>query len=430
MRILITGATGFIAAQLAASLHQTGHHIVAAVRDVASAQSRLWYADVIFCDFYQDTDPAVWRQRLQTQRIDVVINCVGILQDGNSQQMQAIHRDAPIALFKACQQAGVKRVLQISALGAGESDTAYAQTKQAADEFLLSMDSLSRLVIRPSVVFASGAYGGTALFRGLSALPGVIPLVGNGEQKMAPIALTDLANAICHYIESPERSGEIIYAVGPEQISLKNLLALIRQWLGLGRARFISIPTAIIKPITKCLSVFSKGPINQTSLTMLSQGNVHDAAPFQATVPFKVSGISEAFAAMPSQTQDRWHAKLYFCRPLLRWALILLWLFSGVVPLLNAAEANAYLSEIGLPNAWLDITRVMLSSVDIAIALMLIARWKVKYLGWLQLACVTIYTLVATCTLAYLWWHPLAPLLKNVPIMVAVVISMILEDQR
>ncbi len=158
------------------------------------------------------------------------------MQGSRKQSIEAIHKLTPIALFKACEQANIKRVIQLSALGAGEVETEYAKTKNDADTYLLNLKTISKLVIRPSVVFGTGSYGGTSLFRGLCALPGIIPIVGRGEQLMAPIFLSDLSHAMLYYIEHPEISGDIIYAVGNEQVSQKSMLIKLRRWLGLRKA--------------------------------------------------------------------------------------------------------------------------------------------------------------------------------------------------
>jgi len=139
MRILITGATGFIASQIVSTLSDAGHDVVSCVRNVKSAEQRFWYANVIHCDFNKDTSPEIWLKRLRDHHIDAVINCVGVLQGSYKQSIEAIHRDTPIALFTACQQANIKRVIQISALGAGDVETPYSATKNNADEYLLGL---------------------------------------------------------------------------------------------------------------------------------------------------------------------------------------------------------------------------------------------------------------------------------------------------
>ena len=123
MKILVTGATGFIAAQIVSTLSSAGHELYCCVRNIKAAKQRFWFATIIPCDFNKDTTPETWLKRLSSHNIEVVINCVGILQGSRKQSIDAIHHDTPTALFTACQQLNINRVIQLSALGAGDVGT-------------------------------------------------------------------------------------------------------------------------------------------------------------------------------------------------------------------------------------------------------------------------------------------------------------------
>lgn len=108
-------------------------------------------------DFSVCTTAEAWLEHLHG--IDAVINAVGALRDKPGQDLQTLHALAPMALFDACAQAGVRRVVQVSALGAGLSGTQYATTKRAADEHLLALGRqglLNPVVVRPSIIFGAG----------------------------------------------------------------------------------------------------------------------------------------------------------------------------------------------------------------------------------------------------------------------------------
>ena len=191
MRILITGASGFIGSALAAALARRGHEVV------ACAHQRDPQAPALRVDFMRDVTEADWLPRLKG--IDVVINAVGILRETNTGQFDALHHRAPAALFRACQTAGVTRVIQISALGADDGATsAYHRSKKAADDELRKLD-LDWSILQPSVVFGSGG-ASTRLFLLLASLP-LIPLIGPGNQSMQPIHIDDLTALLVKLIE-------------------------------------------------------------------------------------------------------------------------------------------------------------------------------------------------------------------------------------
>ena len=128
MRVLLTGATGFLGRHLAAQLLAEGHGLVCADRNPARAMRMFPGSEAIACDFVHDVTPEAWTPRLAG--IDAVINCAGILQASDA-VTDAVHTAAPVALFDACVAAGVPKVLQISALGADAgAGTAYARSRR------------------------------------------------------------------------------------------------------------------------------------------------------------------------------------------------------------------------------------------------------------------------------------------------------------
>ena len=116
MRVLVTGAYGLIGSAILARLHRDGHQLIAAGRALDEARPRFPYPTWIHADFARLTTADAWRPLLTN--IDAVVNCVGVLQDGGRDNMQAVQVEGTCALFDACVQAGVRRVVHISAVGA------------------------------------------------------------------------------------------------------------------------------------------------------------------------------------------------------------------------------------------------------------------------------------------------------------------------
>jgi len=93
--------------------------------------------------------------------VDAVINCAGALQSGRGQNLHAIHLEAPLALYRACVEEKVRRVVHVSAISANpEARTDYARTKHAAEAALKELD-IDWTILRPSLVYAEGSHGGT-----------------------------------------------------------------------------------------------------------------------------------------------------------------------------------------------------------------------------------------------------------------------------
>ena len=168
MRILLTGASGFIGRHLLHALLAEGHDVVCAVRhpDGLPSHPRL---SVIHADFANDTGKSTWLARLSG--VEAVVNTVGIFRERGTQTFANLHTLSPCALFAACAESDdVHMVVQLSALGADEgADTAYHLSKKAADDYLATLP-LRGVIVQPSLVY--GADGASArVFKAMASLP-------------------------------------------------------------------------------------------------------------------------------------------------------------------------------------------------------------------------------------------------------------------
>ena len=427
MRVLLLGAGGFIGRELFAALSRRGHRVVAAVRDPAS-RPPFAGEPAIAVDLNRDVDVATWLPRLAG--IDAVVNCAGVLQGTRSQSIDAIHRLAPIALFDACARAGVRRVVQISAISAERSaGTAYALTKLAADDHLRA-SALDWVVVRPSLVHSRGAYGGTAALRAIAAMPFAIPVPGDGRQRFQPIHMDDVARVVASALEGDALLRQTIDPVGPDALTLREILEDYRRWLGFGTARVVAIPRWIVRIATWLADRFG-GPLNSTSLAQLEHGNTGDYDAFRRATGIDAVAWRAALAANPAHAQDRWHARLYFLRPLLRWSLATLWMLSGFAGLVAIREwTPLFAAALGVPFLAAGAALVAACFLDVVLACLLARRWKPRRLAAMQVLAIAAYTAVATLLWPSLWLESLGPLLKNIPIVAAVLALGAIEEDR
>ncbi len=429
MRVLVTGANGFIGRHVTAAALASGHKVVVAVRDVEGIRRVFPDTNAVAVDLNQDLSAEVWAPRLQD--VDAVVNCAGVLQGSRRQSIEAIHYLGPKALFDACAACGVRRVIQISAISAEDgADTAYARTKKQADEHLRSLD-LDWIVLRPSLVYGEGSHGGTSLLRALAALPFAVPLIGRGDQVFQPIHMDDLTAAVVRLLETPDINRVTLDPVGPDRLTMKEILLRLRAWLGFAPAPMLPIPMPIIGAVARLGDWLGGGPINSTALRQLEYGNAAPAGAFIEALGIEPRSMTSALAARPSQVQDRWHARLYFVRPLLRWTLGGFWLLSGLIGLVAPPEAIApHIESLGVPGhlaPWLIVASCLL---DVSIGIALFLRFRPGFVAATQILVVLGYTLALGVAEPALWADPLGPLLKNLPILAAALVLAVLEVER
>ncbi len=427
--VLVTGANGFIGGQIVAHLLGAGYRVLGAVRQPEPFLRRFPVADAVAVDMNRDTTPESWLPRLDG--VDAVINCAGILQQSRGQSIDAIHHRAPAALFDACQTAGVRRVIQISAISAdAAAGTDYALSKKAADDHLAGLD-LDWVVLRPSLVYGSGSHGGTSLMRALAALPFAVPLVGAGDQPFRPIHLDDLARAVTIILARPDLSHAVIEPVGPERLTLKQILLKLRGWLGLRAVPALPVPVPMVAALCKVGDLTGAGPMRTTSLKQILYGNDAPAEPFVVAVGFTPRTMDAALASHTAQTQDRWHARLFFLRPALRWLLALMWAVSGLLGLFLPAEITYPLANFaGFSEPMLAVLVIGSSLVDLALAAWVASNRRPGLACLVQVAVIVAYTVGLTIGHPGLWLDPFGSLLKNLPILAAVLVNAAIAEER
>ncbi len=434
MRCLVTGAYGFIGSHIVRALQAEGWDVIGAGRDLELGKRLLPDIEWVHCDFNRALNKTDWLERLEG--VGAVINCVGILQSTLRDDADRIHREGTIALFQACAEAGVGRLIHISAMGAeAEISTDYAISKRAADEALKDLD-FDWLVVKPSLVIGPGSYGGTSLIRGLSALPWITPLPGSGEQRFQPIAISDLALGLARLAKISVPSRTTLFAAGPNVLSIREIVSTYRTWLGFPKAREINVPLALMKPVLWLgdLAGWIGNPsaLRSTSLEQMNYDQVVEHQSFEETAGLHLKSFSQTLAQMPATLQDRLHARLYFVKPLLQLTLALFWIFTGVIALLPGpfAAAVALVTESGVDYA-LAATLVWLGCVlDILLGVLFLQQRWVRFAGAAQIVLSLGYLFVLTCLKPELWIDPLGPLLKVVPLIAATAAVMALSEKR
>jgi len=426
MKILLTGASGFIGSHLLRALTSGGHQVRACVRNTVAAAREFSGPEYIHCDFTHDTDADVWRKRLEG--IEVVINAVGIIRESGKQRFDILHRDAPIALFRAAADCGVKRVIQISALGADASaQSHYHLSKRAADDCLRTLQ-LDWVILHPSIVYGAGAKSMT-FFRALAALP-VTPIVADGRQPVQPIHIDDLVQAVQHCVESQQTICKSIDLVGPEPISMIEILQQQRRWLGLGWLHPLYIPYKLSLALTSLAGLLGNAPVTKETVSMLQRGNTGDVKPFIEYFGFHPRALQNVLATPASQA-ERWHAGLYFLRPLLRISIALLWILTGLTSafFFPAQDSYALLSQTGITGFMAPVSLYGAAALDTLLGVATLFRVKLRAVVYTQIAIMLGYSVIISIALPEFWLHPFGPISKNLPLLIATLMMLVLEKR-
>lgn len=426
MKILLLGAGGFIGRHILADLLAAGHEVIGVARSTAALIDAYPEANFIALDLAHAVHVEDWIDHLVG--VDVIINAAGVLRGPD---MQAVHVAMPEALYQAASNADVKCVVLISAISARKDVTTDYSISKLQGEAVLRFSKLDWTILRPSLVYGDGSYGGTSLMRGMAGFPLLTPLPGAGEFSFTPIHVQDLARAVRIACEDELPPRQTLEPVGPETMTLREMLARYRAWLGFGPARFLYVPMPLMRLLGRIEDTLGDGPISTNSLVQMIAGNAGDSERFAKAIGFTPRSLGEALRDRPAQVQDRWHARLFFLAPVLQAALFLMWLVSAWLGLAHGTiQTNALVRNIGLPAEWADPLRIGSSVLDVAIAAQLLFDRSAVRVALTQLTVVLGYTVVIGWALPQLWIDPLGPLLKNLPIMAAIAVYGVIGDKR
>jgi uncharacterized protein YbjT (DUF2867 family) len=430
VKVLIVGANGFIGSYITAKLLRDGQKITCAVRNIEAAKRKFLGTEIVYCDFNKDIHSEIWLEKLQN--IDVVINVAGLLTSTGKNKIENVHINGPKALFNACILAKVKRIIHISALGIDEEKTTdYALTKKATDIYLSTLENIDWVILQPSLIYASGCYGGTSLFRALASLPYFIPLVGDGMQQFQPIHIDDLTDVVLSCIKKEGEIKRILKIVGPEIVTVKDILINFRRWLGLTPAKLIKIPIIFIKIGAKFGDLFGVGPLNSTLYKMMMQPNIADKDEFIKFTGIFPRNFELALATEPLTVQSLWHAKLFLLKPLLKLMLGLFWIATGIITGILAPELGLKtIMELGFNK---QVAQVMLygsCSMDFILGVLLLTKQRINNIYILQICTIVSYTILLTFLNPGLWLEPLGVLTKNIPIILLTLVLMAIEKDK
>ena len=263
-RILLLGGTGFVGRSVCDKLVErsggAGDRIVVPTRNPARAKHLQLLPTVQLerADVHVET-----QLRQLVEGADAVVNLVAVLH-GSDKAFERVHVELPRKLAAACNAAGVRRVVHVSALGVGTPGTDKPQgpgaaqaarpaaatepshylRSKAAGEAVLRSAGLDLTVLRPSVIFGEHDRF-LNLFATLQAVFPVLPL-GGAQARFQPVWVQDVASAIVRCLTDPATIGQTFECAGPEVYTLRQIVQAAGRWSGHPRPVF-GLPDALAR---------------------------------------------------------------------------------------------------------------------------------------------------------------------------------------
>ena len=226
----VLGGTGFLGKHLVTHLANSGRRIRVLTRH------RERHRELIVMPNVELVEADIRAQQVleaQFSGQDAVINMVGIL-NGSEQEFRAVHAELPRRVVDACQQAGVHRLLHMSALNADavNGPSLYLRSKGEGEQAALraSAQGIDVTCFRPSIIFGPDDSFFNR-FAGLLKLSPLLPLACPNT-RFAPVYAGDVAHAFALSLEDPTTFGKALELCGPRSYTLRELVEYTARLIG------------------------------------------------------------------------------------------------------------------------------------------------------------------------------------------------------
>lgn len=274
MKVLLTGATGFVGSHLAEALRRHGDEVTALVRTPRKAEAlgplgvRVVPGDL--------DDAASLAGAVEGQ--DIVYHVAGLVAAGSEREFMRCNRDGTASLVAAATRAAVSRFVLVSSMAAGgpadrgrpltgaepaRPVTAYGRSKLAG-EAAVRTGSLPWVIVRPPTVYGPRDREVLKVFR--MARLGVAPVFGDGSQQLSAVHGADLADALVAAATAAATVGNIYYACHPEVTTSAEFVRAVGAAMG-RRVALVPVPALVGRALLAVTEASAKMTGQTTILT-------------------------------------------------------------------------------------------------------------------------------------------------------------------
>jgi len=279
----VLGGSGFVGSRLVARLANSGCQVTVPTRDPQRCRYLrvLPTVRVVHADIHA---PQALTALLDGA--DAAINLVGILNEPgrDGAGFRHAHVELTRKLISACSNAGVERLVQVSALNASRPETPdpatshYLRSKGEA-EALLRASTLHWTILQPSVIFGPGDSFLNRFAGLLRVVPLVLPLAMPGA-RFAPVHVDDVVEAIARVLNEPATAGRTLQLCGPDIFTLRELVQMVSDTLGL-RRRVVGLPRFISRLQAAIMDFVPGKPFSTDNFRSLLTDSVGSADGFR-----------------------------------------------------------------------------------------------------------------------------------------------------
>src|SRR6267154_1358654 len=283
MKVFLTGATGFVGKHILRRLLAEGHAVRAALRGLPGQKARLVQSFHEKGDFQYVQGDVVEGTRLDQgmQGCDAVIHLVGIIVEKKKNTFERVHHLGTRNVVEAAKRTGIKRFIQMSALGVRADGAAAYQTTKWKGEEEVRHSGIPFCILRPSLIFGEGDGFVTQMMATMRSAPFFRPVPGDGTPKFRPIAIEDVTTCFLRALTMESATDQTVDLGGADELTLNEVLAEVARCAGV-RKPAVHIPMPLmVAGATVAQKLLKNPPVTVDQLRMLQEGSTCDIEPMK-----------------------------------------------------------------------------------------------------------------------------------------------------
>jgi uncharacterized protein YbjT (DUF2867 family) len=270
-KAIVLGGTGFLGTRVVQELRSHGFTVSIATRfPEKAAQSNDNWENEICLVRIDLSDPC--SLELAFKGASAVINCIGFYIESRTESFGDVHVAGARKIAEAAMSKGVQNLIHISGIAAKrDSPSAYVRARADGEEDVRRAFP-GATVLRPSVMFSRGG----AFFGELNALVRrlpVVPLFGNGNTRLQPVHVGDVASAVSHTLVQVDARGRVYELGGPDVFTYREILQRLARRAG-KRRLFLPLPFSLWWSLAAVTRLLPSPPLTPAQVALMQQDNV------------------------------------------------------------------------------------------------------------------------------------------------------------
>lgn len=293
--ILVTGGSGYVGSHIVKRLVESGAEVRVLVRDPERARDEGRLAGLQVERLPGDvTDPGSLPPAFAG--LSAVIHTVAIAIEKGRGSYEQVNHQGTLNVLEAASQAGVRRFVNLSQLGADPDGPYRFLASKGAAQAAVAASGLDWTAFRPSVIWGPEDEFANTFARLVPLSPIIYPIVGDESSTFQPVWVEDAVSALVQALDDRATIGHEYELGGPEVLTLEQIERRTLEAVG-ARRIMVRFPLPLLRLVVKLMElVLPSPPVTSSLLEMLAVSNVPSANALPQFVseprPFTVAHIA------------------------------------------------------------------------------------------------------------------------------------------